>query len=392
MLKINYSFQIHLNIYIFTLFLFTIQINFSSCSTCKKDDLINDKTCFNDILRFNNKKYRAGHFVTYKNKDVIIEFSDDGWDNADGYARKFYGLKSNGRFYFPNDSPTLEIENIGKIDSVKGRYESLNLLVVTEDDLTRENEFLFSTSSYDSLTELHIIKNKTYTYTKTTSFIGKLIFSFQYAMVEVKYDNKIFYFIAITYTGSDKRNGDCIYIKKFGFKSFSFNDINTYNNKVLPLTDNQDNRIVHLFALQNLNILVLVYDRKDGNNNHLTIRFYDYDLTEQKNSINLGSISIEDPTNRDKDGVFFKSVELPENKRAFMFYLSGNANELHFNIYQFSKNSDNSYVVGSFIIFCASISLALIILEYNIFKFLFNFIFLNSFIYFITSPRIYGYA
>ena len=105
MLKINYSFQIHLNIYIFTLFLFTIQINFSSCSTCKRDDLINDKTCFNDILRFNNKKYRAGHFVTYKNNDVIAEFSDDGWDNADGYARKFYGLKSNGRFYFPNDSP-----------------------------------------------------------------------------------------------------------------------------------------------------------------------------------------------------------------------------------------------------------------------------------------------
>ena len=342
MLKKYNHFQLYLDISIIILFIFISQINISQCSTCKKGDSISDKNCFNDILRFNNKKYRAGHFVTYKNKDLIVEFSDDGWDSKDGFARKFYGLKSNGRFYFENEIPTYEIENIGQIDSDRGRYESFNLLVTTEDDLSRENEFLFSTSLYGSLTELHKIQEKIYNYTRTTSFVGKIIFSFQYSVVEVEYNSKIFYFIAFTYSSTDKRNGDCINIKKFGFKSFSFNDINTYNNKVISITDNKDNRIVNLFSIKNLNILVLVYDRKDNNNNYLTLKFYDYDLNEKGSSISLGSINIVDPTNRDKDGVFFKSVELPDNKRAFMIYYSGNADELHFNIYQFSKNNDNS--------------------------------------------------
>ena len=173
-------------------------INFSKCSICSKKNKIFNKTCFNDVLRFDNKNYRAGHFITYKNGDMIEEFSDDGYLTTDGYARIFYGLKSNGRYYFPNENPTFEIENIGNVDGNRGRYESLNQIVVTEDDLTKQNEFLFSISSYGSLTELHMINNKTYTFTKTNTFVGETIFSFQYSMVEVEYNSKIFYFIGFT--------------------------------------------------------------------------------------------------------------------------------------------------------------------------------------------------
>ena len=168
---------------------FAYIISSSYCSSCSSRDSIFDTDCFNDVLKFDNKNYRAGHFVTYKNGDMIAEFSDDGTTSTDGYARKFYGLKGNGRFFFADDSPMWEIENIGNIDGNHGRYESLNQIVVTKDDLTRENEFLFSTSSYGSLTELHMIHNKTYTFTSTESFVGEMIFFFFFSLVEVEINN-----------------------------------------------------------------------------------------------------------------------------------------------------------------------------------------------------------
>ena len=265
----NFPFQNNLIFFLISLLLFSNILIFSKCSTCSRDNSIYLKTCFNDVLLFNNKKYRAGHFVTYKNKDMIAEFSDDGGLSGvnDGFSRIFYGLKSNGRYYFPNESPTWEISNIGNIGSARGRYESFNMIVYTEDDLKRENEILFSISSYNSLTELHFINNKTYTYTKTTSFVSRTLFSFQYNMVEVEYNNKIFYFIAFTHSSSDERNGDLIDIKKFGFKSFSFSDYNSYSNKVETIKDNHDDRIVHLFVLKNFTTLGLLYDRKIDNDN-----------------------------------------------------------------------------------------------------------------------------
>ena len=190
--NIFFKYQLKFNSFIIILILVNTT-SFSYCSSCHSKNSIFNKTCFNDVLRFNNKYYRAGHFATYKTGDMIVEFSDDGTLSTDGYARKFYGLKANGRYYFPNESPTWEIENIGDIDGERGRYESLNQIVVTEEDFTRENEFLFSTSSYGSLTELYLIHNKTYTYTKTTSFVGQTIFSFQYSMLYFHYLS--FYFL-----------------------------------------------------------------------------------------------------------------------------------------------------------------------------------------------------
>ena len=311
---------------LFITFLLIIQnINLSLCATCAKDTLISDTKCFNNVLKFDSKKYRAGHFVTYKNGDMIAEFSDDGalGDNTVGYSRIFYGLKENGRYYFPDESPIWEIQNIGKIDNARGRYESLNLLVVKEDDLTRENEFLFSTSSYDSLTELHIISNKTYTYAKTTSFVGKEIYSFQYPMVEVKYNDKIFYFIGITFVRLTDRHGDSIYIKKFGFNSFSLSDINTYNSKTLTLEDNYDNRIFHMFAIEEFESLIVFYLKKTNNDIYLIFKSYDYDLGLHGGENNIDKITIvanDNSKGEEKDGVFFKSVGLPGNKRGFAYY------------------------------------------------------------------------
>ena len=334
----------HNNHFIQVVFILFNIIIFSNCS-CPYQVLIDNQECFNDVIKFANKKYRAGHFVTYKNGDLIAEFSDDGGPNSpsEGFSRMFYGLKADGRYYFPDETPTYEILNITGFGTIRGRYESLNQLVVTENDLNRDNEYLFSTSSYDSLTELHDIKNKNYIYVKSADFMGKSIFSFQYSMVEVEYDNNIFYFIGFTHSSTDSQNGDRLDIKKFGFKSFNLNDIHYYNQ--VNITDNLDARILNLFVLKDLNILVLVYIYKDKS---LRFKYYNYNLEEQGNEQSLFKIEMKtekvggvEP--RDRDGVFFKSVELKDNKRAFLLYDDGVADKLIFRIYSFSSSGTNSY-------------------------------------------------
>ena len=306
---------------IFILLVFIVNtINIIYCSdSCPKGVSIDTKTCFNDVLKFDSSKYRAGHFVTYKSKDMIVEFSDDDMsDQSYGYKRIFYGLKENGRYYFPNESPIWEITNIGCLGNICGRYESLNLLVVVKNDKERKNEFLFSTSSYDSLTELHIIHNKTYIYKKTSDFMEKNIFSFQYSMVEAEKNNEIFYFIGFTHSSDGEQKGDRLDIKKIGFNSFDLNNITYY--KTLTIDYNIDNRIVHLFTLKDFEILVLVYITNDR---YLKFKFYDYDLTEKGTEQNLFSITmeLEGENARDRNGVFFKSVELPEQLRELLPFM-----------------------------------------------------------------------
>ena len=55
----------------------------------------------NNILVFDSKHYRAGHFAFNKNGDMVIEYSYSNY-------RLFYGLKKNVKEYFKenNDDKT----------------------------------------------------------------------------------------------------------------------------------------------------------------------------------------------------------------------------------------------------------------------------------------------
>ena len=176
-----------------------------------------------------------------------------------------------------------------------------------------------------------------YVYAKTTTFLGKLIFSFRYSMVEVKYNNEIFYFIGFTHSNPNQ-NGDLIDIQKIGFKSFSLTDYHSTVPNALNI--NKYNRIVNLFVLENYTTLVLVYINR---NNYLFCKFFNYNLIEQGSEINIGYLTMEhgNSNSRDKDGVFFKSVELPDNQRAFALFYNGIGDNFHFQIYKFSKNGNS---------------------------------------------------
>ena len=144
---------------------FLLLINFKSIYTedieCKTNNNLNNNKCFNNIIKFDHQKFRAGHFSTTNNNDLIIEYSTDDPDTL----RMFYGLTKDGRYFFPNESHILEFNIIGAkyndATTYYGRYESRNLFINLKDQTNTENQnqYLFSVSSFQSVVELHDLHN-----------------------------------------------------------------------------------------------------------------------------------------------------------------------------------------------------------------------------------------
>ena len=122
-------------------------------------------------VKLDSNKYRAGEFVTTKDGQLIIEYSED---STPGKGRLFYRLTSDGRGYYTDANPIKEFElnstylatfNDQKIDEsnfktgeIAGRYEARNILIQLEGD-TSGKEYLFSTSSWYSYTELYDLES-----------------------------------------------------------------------------------------------------------------------------------------------------------------------------------------------------------------------------------------
>ena len=97
-------------IYFQWIFLFYFLLNFLivKCEdyVCKTKNDFSKTECFNNIIKLPND-YRAGHFVTTKNGELILEYSED---TTPGGGRLFYRLKPDGRGYYPGDNPIKQIE------------------------------------------------------------------------------------------------------------------------------------------------------------------------------------------------------------------------------------------------------------------------------------------
>ena len=91
--------------FFFILILMLTQIKICYSSSCIVQDNFNTESCFNDIIKINNKQYRAGQIQVNNNNDLIIEFSD----NSPGDSRLFYSLKENGRGFYANEAVRKEI-------------------------------------------------------------------------------------------------------------------------------------------------------------------------------------------------------------------------------------------------------------------------------------------
>ena len=178
------------NIWILILY-FLINFKILKCDyeSCKSNRDFGNINCFNNIIKFEGNKYRAGRFETTKDGGLIIEYSEDA---EPGGGRLFYRLTKDGRGYYDDDNP-IRIFNITNVIETKdeegtktlyisSRYEARNALIVIDGDTT-EKEYLFSTSCWYTLTELHDLDSGNYSTWFTPVFFNmnsKYIFSYNY--------------------------------------------------------------------------------------------------------------------------------------------------------------------------------------------------------------------
>jgi len=323
-----------------SLFLFIIlfltklkSFNFSKCET---NDNFNSKTCFNDIIKFNNKKYRAGQICTNKKNDLVIEYSD----GSPGNSRLFYSLKENGRGFFQNQSPTKEIFLTN--DKIVNRYESINAFISLESDINKEKQYLLSISSDKSVTELHDIEEGTYQRWLTTDFLNieenRYIYSLRFSLLEWKNTN-VYFLVYIQKAGTDSQGQDfcnSYTIKKFSFKKekdlIKINHLNQIEDKSM-----YNFRVVSAIIVDFYDILVVAYVKETTKK--LTFKFYNSTLAEI-------SSCIVDTIIFPGLGLFLKMILIKDDYIAIIFFTNVNdGSSIKVSYIKIKKSITNAFYV-----------------------------------------------
>ena len=332
------------------IFLFYFISNFliAKCEDfiCKNNNKFGNSKCFNNIIKL-PKDYRAGHFVTTKNGELIIEYSEDA---TPGGGRLFYRLNPDGRGYYSGDNPikqieiskTVETKNENNEDiSCSGRYEARNILINLNDDQTKK-EYLFSTSSWYSFTELYDIKSDDYWTWYTSDFFGmpkttdnkdRYIYSYIYSLLNQPGTTN--YFLIYIQYSSGNAISDCYMIKKFSFQTEE-GSINRTIHTSLQNTDNYDNRVISAIIMEKDEKLVIFYIK---NTQKLSIKSYSYSLVEDK------EIQIdEDFDVQTGFGNFFEGVYLSDSYTALIYYPKKNQpNLLHIKLYKYDSALESRF-------------------------------------------------
>ena len=220
-----------------------------------------------NIIIFNHKKFKAGNFATNKNGELFIEYYSED-DNDIPASRLFYVRQKNGRELFLNESSSTQEINIGLDETIDifgynyfNIYDSKNLFVTIKNELNKENQYLFSINSYDSIVELHKFNNNINTAHYLWNFydffnlnIKQYIFPYETFLFELKEESSyIIAFIPKMYVNEDMK--ELSFIKKFRFKTFNedaYEEITTieYNRYI-------NNRILSAFLVDDKYLVVI---------------------------------------------------------------------------------------------------------------------------------------
>ena len=322
--------KIKLFIFIFNFFIFLIKpANSQDCISTRN---LSDSQCFNNIFYFDeeNKDYRAGHFAINSKGDMLIEYSYLQY-------RLFYGLKGNGKNYFPEGTKEIELTSDTITSSYIRRYESINFFVSFKDDINKLKEYLMSISSYVTVLEIHDLENDIYNISEATTFVDKPagIYSYIFQVLEIEINNQIYYFCIYIYkignnSGSYKY---VISIKKFELTNLDLNSI--VEETPITVDYSPGNRITSSIIIDYYNLISIFYMGTDG---YFYSSIYNYDLELKGNdklTQFMSSISSVE------DGVFLKSYYLYGEFVAFLYF--SDYNYFNLDILYLNQSSEDTY-------------------------------------------------
>jgi len=288
-------------------FLLIITFSFiilTHCKTCPIGRQITNFNCFNNIMYFDfeNRAYRAGHFATNEKGDMIIEYSYEQY-------RLFYGLKKNGKNYFPEGTKEVEITSDTLDSNTIKRLESTNSFVSLKNDTNKEKDYLMSISTGQTILELHDFEKGIYNIKESASVFDSDngINSYIFQILEAKIDDIHYYFCIYILEDSSQYN---ITIKRFGLSNFGFDSI--IEAAPINVDTTKGRRITSSIIIDYYN-LIAIFSMISGK---INAYFYNYELeykgmSEASKYSQYGLYSY-------TDGAFFKSCYLYEQYIALL--------------------------------------------------------------------------
>ena len=262
----------------------------------------------NNIIIFNERKYRYGSFALNSEGDIFIEYSNDN-------SRLFYGLKKNGKYYFKNDEnkdipiKNYTIINKDNLSEIVKPYESKTIFISLKNETYNTKEYFFGISADIGYTELFDLDNNNYSIMKTEQLLGFKIFSYSTIILNLNNTGKEY---ICGFTRTLNNEGDSIALIKF---SFSENYL-TGNEKSKDQTIkyNMNNRIVSGFIKdERIFLFYLNSDKK------YIVNIYDY-LLNRRNNETLVIYDKEIGNINEGQGIFFKFIHLRDNITIFIYY------------------------------------------------------------------------
>ena len=316
--------------------LFIIVLSFfiqTVCNTCSSGSKIEEgSSCFNEIIIIGDG-YRAGQFTTRSDGVLFIEYSS-------GSSRLFYSLQPNGRGNFENDNSIYILSDIKKAYrkdkdnndnniEVKERYESKNTLVQIENDSSKE--YIFSVSSYYSLTELHYFdsnnnnNHKTWLTTDFFDINGQqyYIFSYQFSLMRgFKEFSQTYYAAYIQYKSTNTNNED--YSDSYTLSKFKFTSLDSHEVTNKEFFNNYDNRIVSAIMIERYDSIFIFFLKTNPATYYL--RTHSLDDLSQKSEVSLYKIADDQGNDNANpgEGIFFKALYLRFEYVAFIFFTGKN--------------------------------------------------------------------
>ena len=244
---------------------------FANIYSCKENELsVNNKNCFNNILVFDQKKYQVNSFAKNKNGDILIQFSEQVKYDEHSFSRLFYGLTKEGKYFFSNKTSYSNEVNVDNDEekfynntfySLDSIINSKSLFVSILNAPNKENQYLFSINSFNSMVELYDLNNDNNNYYiwSFQKFFNldpdDYLFPFDYELFEIKEKNE---YIIVFIPQINIYDGilDVSFMKRFRFQSF---DENAYEERdSITYQDYLDSNILKVFLLDDLNILFVL--------------------------------------------------------------------------------------------------------------------------------------
>ena len=294
------------------------QILFGFLFLCSNSQLLNR------IIKLGDHPYRYNHFSLNSEGDLIVDTEPYPFT----YARKFFGIKKNGKEYFKFDgSKNYHISRF--MSYAEGRLEGESNFIKIKSNITSLNgkEFILgiSKSEYElAKTELYNLKDGYILYYKTREIFGNITSNvFSIIPDPLNTDNQFNYFISFIVRQSDskyKLNTKKVfyYINSDSDKGFVQEDLNQIDAAIQTIiscffTDNY--LYICFFTNQDFNLTISVFDPLKKTTYMTNILTFSYLYVRR----------------------FYKGIHF-KKEIGFFAYFIDNENRPTFSLYQTGKN------------------------------------------------------